>query len=153
MEDKAMLPNVLSRKNSTVPRNFVDEFFNDNFLPRFFDWGTNWTNTNVPAVNVEETEKEYVIDVAAPGLDKKDFKVSLDENVLTISSQKEQSSEEKKEGYLRREFNYSTFSRSFTLPEDTDASQINAVHKNGVLSIAIPKHEAKAKVSKEIKIS
>jgi HSP20 family protein len=153
MEDKTMLPNVLSRKNSTVPRNFVDEFFNDNFLPRFFDWGTNWSNTNLPAVNVEETEKEYVIDVAAPGLDKNDFKVSLDENVLTISSQKEQNSEEKKDGYLRREFNYSTFSRSFTLPEDTDASQIKAAHKNGVLSIAIPKHEAKAKVSKEIKIS
>lgn len=153
MEDKVMLPNVLSRKNSTVPRNFVDEFFNDNLLPRFFDWGNNWTSTSVPAVNVEENDKEYVIDVAAPGLDKKDFKVSLDENVLTISSQLEKNSEEKKDGYLRREFNYSTFSRSFTLPEDTDASQIKASHKNGVLSINIPKHEAKAKVTKEIKIA
>jgi len=153
MEDNTMLPNVLSRKNSTVPRNFVDEFFNDNFFPKFFDWTSNWQSTSVPAVNVEETDKEYVIDVAAPGLDKKDFKLSLDENVLSISSQNEQSNEEKKDGYLRREFNYSSFSRSFTLPENTDASQIKASHKNGVLTISIPKNEEKAKVSKEIKIS
>ena len=148
-----MLPNVLSRRNSTVPRNFVDEFFNDDFFPKFFNTASNWSNASVPAVNVEETEKEYVIDVAAPGLEKKDFKVTLDENVLTISSQTEQNSEEKKEGYLRREFNYSSFSRSFTLPEDTDGKEIKASHKNGVLTISIPKHEAKAKVSKEIKIS
>jgi HSP20 family protein len=153
MEDKTMLPNVLSRKNNTVPRNFVDEFFNDAFLPRFFDWTNNIQNTSSPAVNVEETDKEYLIDVAAPGLDKKDFKLSLDENVLTISSQKEQSNEEKKDGYLRREFNYSSFSRSFTLPENTDAAQIKASHKNGVLTISIPKQEEKAKVSKEIKIA
>jgi len=148
-----MLPSVLSRRNSTVPRNFVDEFFSDNFLPKFLDWNWNFENTSTPAVNVEETEKEFLIDVAAPGLDKQDFKVNIDDNVLTISSKKEVKNEENRDGYLRREFNYSTFSRAFTLPENTESSKIKASHKNGVLTISIPKSEAKAKQVSEIKIS
>jgi HSP20 family protein len=146
-----MLPSVLSRRNSAVPRNFVDEFFNDSFLPKFFDW--NFDSANTPAVNVEENDKEYLIDVAAPGLDKQDFKVNIDDNVLTISSKKEVKNEENRDGYLRREFNYTSFSRAFTLPENTDSSKIKASHKNGILSITIPKAEAKAKQVTEIKIS
>ncbi len=146
-----MLPSVFNRKGSAVPRNFVDEFFNDSFLPRFLDW--NYESTNTPAVNVEETEKEYLIDVAAPGLEKEDFKVNVDNNILTISSTKEVKNEEKRDGYLRREFNYSSFSRAFTLPENTETSKIKASHKNGVLSICIPKSEAKVKQVTEIKIS
>jgi HSP20 family protein len=146
-----MLPSVFSRKNGTVPRNFVDEFFNDSYLPRFLDW--NYESTNTPAVNVEETEKEYQIEVAAPGLEKEDFKVNIDRNVLTISSTKENKNEEKRDGYLRREFNYNSFSRAFTLPDNTETTKIKASHKNGVLSISIPKVEAKAKQTTEIKIS
>jgi len=146
-----MLPSVFNRKNSAVPRSFVDEFFNDSFLPKFLDW--NYESTSTPAVNVEETEKEYLIDVAAPGLEKEDFKVSIDNNVLTISSKKEVKNEENREGYLRREFNYSSFSRAFTLPENTETSKIKASHKNGVLSISIPKSQAKVKQATEIKIS
>jgi HSP20 family protein len=146
-----MLPSVFRSRSSAVPRNFVDDFFNDSFLPGFMDW--NFENTSMPAVNVEETDREYTIDVAAPGLDKQDFSVNVDNKVLTISSKKEMNNEEKRDGFLRREFNYSSFSRSFTLPENTDASKIKASHKNGVLSISIPKTEVKPKQSTEIKIS
>jgi HSP20 family protein len=146
-----MLPTL--RKHRTMPGSFIDEFFNDNFWPRFLDGDRNYANSNVPAVNVEESDKEFQIEVAAPGLDKKDFKVNIEENVLTISSSKESSTEEKEKGYLRREFNYNSFSRSFTLPENTDATKINASHKNGVLNISIPKEEVKVKKLQEIKIN
>ena len=146
-----MLP--LIRKHRTLPGSFIDEFFNDNFLPSFFNWDSNSENSNIPAVNVEETDKTYLIDVAAPGLGKKDFKLSVDADVLTISSSKENAEENKKEGYLRREFNYHSFSRSFTLPENTDASKIKATHTNGVLNISIPKVEVEVKKALEIKIN
>ena len=147
-----MLPTI--RKHRTLPGSFIDGFFNDSFFPGFLNWDRTYENSNnLPAVNVEETEKSYLIDVAAPGLDKKDFNVTVDENVLTISSNEEKSKEEKSEDYLRREFNYTSFSRSFTLPENTDASKIKASHKNGVLNINIPKEEVKVKKALEIKIS
>lgn len=148
-----MLPSVFNRKSNAIPRSFVDDFFTDSFLPKFVDWNWNHTDASTPAVNVEENDKEFLIDVAAPGLDKQDFKVNIDNNVLTISSQKESKNEENRDGYLRREFNYSSFSRAFTLPENTEASKIKASHKNGVLSISIPKSEIKAKQTTEIKIS
>lgn len=146
-----MLPTI--RKHRTLPGSFIDEFFSDNFWPKFLDWDRNYENSNIPAVNVEETDKEYRIDVAAPGLEKKDFNITVDNNVLTISSNKEHSNEEKKEGYLRREFNFNSFSRSFTLPENTEASKIKASHKNGVLNISIPKSEVEVKKALEIKIN
>lgn len=147
-----MLPNVLRRKQDNFPTVW-DEFFNTDFLPGFFN--DNWnreTRQNIPAVNVEETNKEYKIEVAAPGLDKKDFNIKAENNVLTISSEKEVKNEEKKEGYLRREFSYGTFSRSFNLPEGTEVEKIAATHKNGVLLVTIPK-SAVVEKSKEIKIS
>ena len=145
-----MLPNVLRRKQSTFPTVW-DEFFNTDFLPGFFD--SNWEpKSSVPAVNVEETNKEYKIEVAAPGLDKKDFNVKAENNLLTISSEKEMKNEEKKEGYLRREFSYGSFSRSFNLPEGTDVEKISATHNNGILIVTIPKSVVVEK-SKEIKIS
>lgn len=146
-----MLPIV--RKHRTLPGSFIDELFNDNFLPGFFNWDRNFEDSNVPAVNVEESDKAYVIDVSAPGLDKKDFKLTVDDSTLTISSVKELSDEEKKDGYLRKEFSYNTFSRSFTLPENTDASKIKASHKNGVLSINIPKAKVEVQKALEIKIN
>jgi HSP20 family protein len=146
-----MLPTI--RKHRNLPGSFIDEFFSDNFFPKFLNWDRNYENSNVPAVNVEETEKEYLIDVAAPGLDKKDFHVSVDENILTISSSRKKSSEEKREDYLRREFNYNSFSRSFTLPENTDANKIKASHKNGVLNISVPKEEVEIKKAIEVRIN
>ncbi len=147
-----MLPTIIRRRNYAEP-SIWNEFFNDSFLPSFFD-GDNWsTNSSLPAVNVEEDEKEYRIEVAAPGLEKEDLKVSVDDGVLTISSEKKVEKEDKKESYIRREFGYTSFNRSFTLPEEVNSEKISAKHKNGVLHISIPKAEVKVTPSKEIKIS
>ena len=145
-----MLPNVLKRKQSTYP-SVWDEFFSNDFFPSFFNYSWPEDKSFAPAVNVEETDKSYVLEVAAPGLDKKDFKVDVDNNVLTISSRKENKREEKKNGYLRREFNYGSFSRSFSLPEDVEVDKIKANHKNGVLKVEVPK-DTITTVTKEINI-
>ena len=115
----------------------MEKFFNAP-LDEFFGLGK---VMNVPAVNVSETDKEFSLTIAAPGLDKKDFKVDAYDDMLTISAEKER--EEKSERYNRREYNYSSWSRSFTLPENCDASKINAEYKNGELKIVIPKMEIK----------
>ena len=96
-----------------------------------------------PAVNVLEDENQFQIDVAAPGFDRSALKVTIDKNMLTISSATPEEKQENKEKYLKREFVTSSFSRSFELPENVEADKIEASHKNGVLSIQIPK---KAKV-------
>ena len=115
----------------------IEKFFNSP-LDEFFGLGK---VMNVPAVNVSETDKEFSLTIAAPGLDKKDFKVDAYDDMLTISAEKER--EEKSERYNRREYNYSSWSRSFTLPENCDAGKINAEYKNGELRIVIPKMEIK----------
>ncbi len=143
-----MLPTI--RKHRTQ-ESMLNNLFNDDFFPSFFNWETT-TNSNTPAVNVEETEKAFMVDVAAPGLDKKDFKVSIDGNLLTISSERKSTAEDKKHGVLRQEFSYNSFSRSFTLPENTEINKISATHKNGVLTIEIPKAEVEVKKALEVKI-
>ena len=115
----------------------MEKFFNSP-LDEFFGLGK---VMNVPAVNVSETDKEFSLTIAAPGLDKKDFKVDAYDDMLTISAEKER--EEKSERFNRREYNYSSWSRSFTLPENCDAGKINAEYKNGELKIVIPKMEIK----------
>ena len=145
-----MLPNVLKRQRHEAYPSVWDNFFTNDFFPSFFN--TDWNNSNTPAVNVEESEKAYNIEVAVPGLDKKDFSVNVDNDVLTISSKNENKKEEKKDGYLRREFSYNSFSRSFTLPEHVEADKIKATYKNGVLNVELPKSE-QVTLSKEIKIS
>ena len=109
MEGIAMIP-MLRPRGSNIP-NLVDAFFGDDFLSNFFD------NTNVgtvPAVNIIESKDEFAIEVAAPGLEKKDFNVDFHNNLLSISCQKEQKSEQKDEKIMRREFSYTAFKRSFT---------------------------------------
>jgi HSP20 family protein len=143
-----MLPKLRTR---TSWPSLIDEFLNDNYMPRFFDWET---GQNMPAVNITEGKDDYKIDVAAPGLNKEDFKISLDNNVLSISSEKEVKNESKEENVLRREFSYSSFSRTFTLPETVNGEKIKATHHDGILSIVVPKKdEAKVKPVREIKIS
>lgn len=143
-----MLPII--RKTRTSWPNLFDRFLNDDYLPVFFDWDG---GRSMPAVNITEGKKDYRVEVAAPGLTKNDFKVSLDDNVLTISSEKEARNETSEEDFLRKEFSYSSFSRCFTLPETTDAEKIKATHKDGVLSITIPKKEVTHTPVKEIKVS
>ncbi len=126
----------------------MEKFFNAP-LDEFFGLGK---VMNVPAVNVSETDNEFSLTIAAPGLDKKDFKVDAYDDMLTISAEKER--EEKSERYNRREYNYSSWSRSFTLPENCDAAKINAEYKNGELKIVIPKMEIKQpKKVKNISVS
>jgi HSP20 family protein len=107
---------IVRRFNNQVPdiANIFDDFFGGDF----FD--TPARRTSVPAVNITETDDEYVIEVAAPGMKKDDFKVEIDNGVLSISAEVEEKDEQKDEakGYTRREFSYSSFNRSFTIPKD-----------------------------------
>jgi len=119
-----------------------------------FDFPTVFaTGTSVPAVNILETEDDFKVEVAAPGMEKKDFNINLDNNVLTISSEKKEE-KDKKGNYTKREFSYSSFERSFTMPDSVDVVKIAAAYKDGVLRITLPKREeAKVKPAKVIKIS
>lgn len=147
MEGKTMLPIL---KNRDFFPSIVDEFFGRDFLPGMREFQT---GINMPSVNIAESKDEFRIEVAAPGLEKNDFKINLDNNVLTISSEKEEKKEKKDEQYMRREFCYSSFHRSFSLPATVEADKIHASHHNGVLNITIPKREeAKVKPAKQIEI-
>jgi HSP20 family protein len=148
MEGKAMMP--MMRRRSTLP-SIVDEFFGDDLWNRFFD---DTESVTVPSVNIKEGKDEYAIEVAAPGFDKKDFRIDLNNNVLEISSEKEVKEENKDEKVMRREFRYSSFKRTFTLPDTVDTEKIKASYKDGILSISVPKKdEAKVKPTKQIAIS
>lgn len=144
-----MLPAL--RKRSSFP-SLIDEFFGGDVLPGFFlDFDK---RIATPAVNIIESKDDYRIEVAAPGLNKDDFKINIENNVLTISAEKEEKTENEGESYVRREFNYASFSRSFTLPDSMDTEKISAKHKDGVLDVIIPKkEEAKQKPARNIKIS
>jgi HSP20 family protein len=128
-----------------------ESFFGKDLLPDLFD-SDNYRS--VPAVNIVEGDDDFVIEIAAPGLDKKDFEIDLENNQLTISSEKEDKSEEKNGRMIRKEFLYSSFSRSFTLPETVENDKIKAKHKDGILYVTIPKKEvAKVKPARQIEIS
>jgi HSP20 family protein len=125
----------------------------ENFLtdaPSIFRTGFAQTS---PAVNIQEKNDAYLVEVAAPGLKKEDFNVNLDNDILTISSEKE-IQEEQNDRFTRKEFIYSSFERSFSLPQTTEAEKIEAKYENGILKIKIPKKEMPIKKSpKQIKIS
>ena len=133
----------------------------DDFLSKdLFDWSNNnWRSSGatLPSVNVSETNDNFAIEVAAPGMKRDDFKVELDNNVLTISSELSDNKEEKdNEGhYSRREFSYQSFQRSFALPENkVEGEKISARYTDGILHITVPKkEEAKVKPVKKISIS
>jgi HSP20 family protein len=138
----------------------IPSLLNDFFTDDWFDSSlANWrsSGTTLPAVNVRETNDEFRIEVAAPGMRRDDFKVELDNNVLTISSQREDNREEKqKDGsYTRREFSYQSFQRSFTLPESkVEGEKIAARYVDGILQVTVPKREeAKVKPAKQISVS
>lgn len=127
---------------------FFSSYWNNDFLKNFFDGG-------VPATNVKENEQQFTIDVSTPGMDKDNIKIEVDKNVLKISAEKQTETEEKDENekVLRHEFGYSSFSRSFTIPEGIDTENITATQKNGVLQIILPKQqEAKEDKVKQIAI-
>lgn len=126
------------------------------FSPRLFDFDGDGFDfpKRVPSVNITENEKEFSIEMAAPGLEKKDFKVEVENGVLCISSEKEEENNEQKKNYTRREYHYNSFSRSFTLPDNSLPDKINAKYENGVLNITLPKKELTvSKPAKEITVS
>lgn len=140
---------MLVKMNRMFP-GFNDDFWGRDYYPTRY-------NTNgyksVPAVNIAEGDNEFTIEVAAPGFDKKDFKIDLDNDRMTIASVKEAKNSENTERYTRREFNYNEFSRTFTLPETVDSEKITAKHSDGILFVNIPKkEEAWVKPAREIAI-
>jgi len=138
----------------TISRRSFRPFYMPNFFENdFFPVLTNRTSA-MPAVNIREDEKNYFLDLAIPGMDKKDLKIDINEDVLTISSETKNETEESRDGYKRKEFSYSTFCRSFYIPENVEREQIEATYKDGILSVALPKQkEEKTKITREIKIS
>jgi HSP20 family protein len=116
----------------------VDLFDWSRVLDNFFTDVPLW-NSRTPAVDVKEEDKRYLMEVELPGLTEKDIDVKVEDNILTLSSKKEESKEEKKDGYLIHERRRAEFARTFVLPNDADREQINAEFKNGLLMVQIPK--------------
>ncbi|WAC11125.1 Hsp20/alpha crystallin family protein [Dyadobacter pollutisoli] len=130
---------------------YLNGFFGKDLLNEF---NTPAFSGSVPAVNVIESKEGFRIEVAAPGLQKSDFKLNLEKNQLTISAQKEQKEEDTNEKYTRKEFKYSSFQRTFTLPNSVDGDKIEASYSEGILSVALPKREeAKEKPARAIEVA
>lgn len=122
----------------------VNNFFDDFLTKDLFDWtDRNFASlgSNLPSVNLKETDKQLEVEMAAPGMKREDFKVEIDNNTLMISSEKEEEKEEtrKKDNFVRKEFNYQSFFRSFYLPENVDENKIEATYKDGILHVIIAK--------------
>ncbi|MFD1061848.1 Hsp20/alpha crystallin family protein [Winogradskyella litorisediminis] len=131
---------------------WMDDIFNKSFgheLTSNFN-----TGITLPAVNVLDRDEEYIVEMAVPGLKKSDFDINLDNNMLSISAETEISNEDENDNFTRREFGYSSFKRSFSLPETVERDKIEAKYEDGILKVLLPKRdEAKKKPAKQIKIS
>jgi HSP20 family protein len=137
-----------------VKRNPNNVFF-PSIMEEFFrpDW-IGGTAQSVPPVNIRETETQYEVELSAPGKTKEDFNIDVDQNVLTISSEFKSENESKEGKYTRREFSFSSFKRSFTLPETVNDDAISARYENGILTITLPKkEEALPKAKRMIQIA
>jgi len=137
--------------------NQLPSMFDRLFEGDLFDWSNrnfSLTNTTLPSVNIKENADAFTVEVAAPGFEKGDFKLQLNHDVLTISSEKQVENETKEgEQFTKREFSYQSFSRSFTLPHTADGDKIEAAYDNGILKVSIPKkEEAKPKPARTIEI-
>jgi HSP20 family protein len=134
-------------------RNAVNPWFNDVFESIFNDSFVNERFVSkVPAVNIAETENEFHIELAAPGLKKEDFKINLDKNVLSVSTEKKSENVDESKKYSKREYSYSSFVRSFTLPESADAGKIEAEYTDGVLKLNVSKKEEAKIQAREIAV-
>ena len=134
--NNALLPGF----NDVFESIFNDTFFNDRMVAR------------VPAVNISESEDNYHVELAAPGLKKDDFKLNLERNILTISVEQSSNHQDSQKNYSKREYSYSSFVRSFTLPESADDSRIDAYYNDGILRIDIAKREEAKMVRRQIEI-
>ncbi len=136
---------IVKRNNGSMLPASSRALFDDFFSRELFNWGnTNFSSTltTVPSVNIRESDESFEVEVAAPGMEKKDFTITLEGNLLTISSSRKNENEETKDNYTRREFSYQSFRRSFELAKDVvDEEHIQAKYDNGVLKLTIPKTE------------
>ena len=143
-----------NRNQSSLPSlsSWVDNLFESGmgtgFLSNFN------TGMTLPAVNIKENADEFFLEIAVPGMKKSDFNIEVDNKILSISSEREEEHKEKEENYTRREFGYSSFKRTFTLPESIESDKINAKYNDGILKVHLPKREeAKEKPAKRINVS
>lgn len=141
---------MLAKINRHYVPTYWDDFFNDSFFNNFSVFNG---EKETPAVNVMEENESYRIEVAVPGLSRKDFRIDLDDHVLTVSAEQKEHKEEKNRRYLKREFNFHNFRRSFELPETIRLENIKASHDAGILTIELPKKEEEVqKAPKQIEI-
>ena len=143
-----MATNALTKKTNLLP-SFVNDFFKP--WNEWFDNGFEKT-LSVPAVNITENNKQYDISVAAPGMKKDDFKINIEGNMLTVSAEKEENKEEKDAKYNRKEYSYSSFSRSFTMPDEVMSDKIEASYEDGILKLMLPKNEDSKNAAKTIAV-
>lgn len=127
--------NVIKRNDVLFP-----SLMNEIFKPDWFGGLENMRN-DVPAVNIRENEKDFELELSVPGRTKEDFSIEIDDNVLSVSAEVKTENEMEKENYTRREFAFSSFRRSFTLPKSVDSDKINANYENGILKFTLPKKE------------
>jgi HSP20 family protein len=141
----------LVKWNPVLNDRFFDEFFG--LTPTRVRTNGNGFPSTMPAVNIKETEDNYQLELAVPGLRKDDFKVEVDEGVLRISAERKDEHRDEKEGYSRREFRYASFERRFTLPETANEADITAKYEDGILHLIVPKkEEAKPQPTRLIEI-
>jgi HSP20 family protein len=126
----------------------LDEFLND--IP--VKWGKDWNGAYVPPVNIHETNEAFHLEMNAPGRDKEAFKISIEENVLTISFEKKEEKEIADYKTIRREYSFESFTRSFNLGEEVSADNIQAKYENGVLKLYLPKKPVVKESAKQINI-
>lgn len=141
---------VMATRSIMRPESAFPPLLEDFFQPwnELFDNSRFWGRAaRVPSVNIAENNDHYTLSLAAPGLRKEDFNIELKDNVLSISAEKEEKREEKEERYTRREYNYSSFSRSFPIPHDIHQENIEAKYEEGVLKLTLPKKEEAKKAS------
>lgn len=144
--------NKQNQSNFPAFSSLIDDWFLGD-IPSLFNSNFN-EGITLPKTNIKETIDSYFVEMAVPGLKKDDFDINLDDQMLSISAKTKDESEETNENYTRKEFGYSSFKRSFTLPEHIEESKIKANYNEGILSVELPKkEEAKAKPPKTIKIT
>lgn len=120
----------------TLRGSMLSDFFDDDVFPK-----SSMGRRNMPSVNIKETEKTYELEMAAPGYNKKDFNISVENGMLTVMAEKQQEQERKEDRYTRREFGYESFSRSFNLPANTSEEDIHARYEDGILKLSISKKD------------
>ena len=143
--------NLVRRNNNWFP-SLLDELFTENRLDT-----PNYENFSIPAVNIQEKNTNFVLQLAVPGLSKENFNIEVEDDILKISaevtSENEENKTEDETKFTRKEFNYKSFKRSFTLPENINVENVNASYENGVLEITLPKKEEEKVLKRMVEIS